>query len=159
MKACQSCTTPLIKSGSSSPKFVGQFIVEPHPRPKRPSPAAVTPWAQISPNQPKSTFLPQQGFAQLKSGHSGPKFARHSIHCIVGLHQCPRRPSPPAATLGDPIGPKKGHKTYAPSINHLPPARFHADPGCTSLDNPNFLGIGKALNLIEEIFEFAILPL
>ena len=48
---------------------------------------------------------------RLKSSCSGPKFARQSIHRILGPHPRPRRPCPPAVTLGAPIRPPEGRKT------------------------------------------------
>ena len=100
-----------------------------HPHPRRPSPPAVTPGAPIRPPKgrktpPKSTVFPWQGFTQLKSSRSNPKFARQSNHCILGPHLHPRRPYPPARTPGNPIRPQKDGKR--PQINRFPLARFHA---------------------------------
>ena len=63
----------------------------------------------------------------VKSGHSGPKFARQSIHRILGPHPRPRRPCPPAVTPGAPIRPPKGRKTPPKSTVFLTTCPFVSD--------------------------------
>ena len=121
-----------LKSSRSGPKFARQSIhciLRPHPRSRRPTPPAVTPGAPIgSPKGrktlPKSTVFPKLGFTQFESSCSGPKFARQSIHRILGPHPHPRRPSSPAVTPGAPSDPQKDRKH--PPNQLFPIARFHA---------------------------------
>ena len=110
-----------------APRFAVSQVVAAQNLPENPSTASLglihipggylpQPRAPIRPPEgqktpSKSTVIPWQGFTQLKSSRSGPKFDRQSIHRILGPHPRLRGRSPPALTPGAPITPPKGWKT------------------------------------------------
>ena len=61
----------------------------------------------------------------MSSCSHSPKFTKQSIHCIIGPHPRPRRPSPKAVTPGALNRPPKGRKTSP--TGQFPRARFQAN--------------------------------